>query len=75
MRFRPCSALCALCLSRRAGASKLLRWLTTLLTGDVVRNGRRRPTVNPVLVFRTNPPLVGWITRGTGTSIALAIAG
>jgi len=32
-------------------------------------------TVHVVLAARTNPPLVGWFTRGTGTSIPLTVTG
>lgn len=32
-------------------------------------------TAHVVLAARTNPPLVGWFTRGTGTSIPLTVLG
>lgn len=32
-------------------------------------------TVTVVLTARTDPPLAGWFTRGTGTSIPLAVEG
>lgn len=32
-------------------------------------------TAHVVLAARTNPPLVGWFTRGTGTSIPLTVIG
>lgn len=32
-------------------------------------------TVHVLLTARTNPPLVGWFTRGTGTSVPLAVEG
>ena len=32
-------------------------------------------TVRVVLTARTDPPLAGWFTRGTGTSIPLAVEG
>lgn len=32
-------------------------------------------TAHVVLAARTNPPLVGWFTRGTGTSIPLTVVG
>ena len=32
-------------------------------------------TAHVILAARTNPPLVGWFTRGTGTSIPLTVLG